>query len=171
MSVFTPFRSKTSLTTAMVIGGALKLYPTWVVGEQTLYAQNQQVNVAQIGGVAVVPARCDNSTGILSTAINAASTQTQVVAGSTQRVIACGYEFTTPTSTATVQWVQGTSTDCSSGRATISGAMNLSSNSGMVVPNTGAVQFRGSSGNTICINTTSTGVNGLFKYIFANDSN
>ena len=167
MSVFTPFRSKSALTTALVVGGALKVVPTWVTGHDVLHAQNQQVDIARIGGQPIIPAVCDSSTGVLSTIISAVSTQTQVVigAGSSFSIYACGWHFLGPAgSTFTMKWVEGTSTDCVTGAANKSGLQAYSSYGGIAISNGGGVQFKTSSGTNLCINTTSTGVGGLLTY-------
>lgn len=150
---------------AFMVGAAVKLAPFLVV--ETHAQQTQRVNVSQIGGQTAVnvPWICDNSTGVLSTVINIGSTQAQVVAGSTQSIYVCGFNFTTGDSSAAVKFVQGTSTDCITGQADKTGAYNLSSKSGIVVANGGAVQFKTSSANSLCIDTTSTGISGMLTYI------
>lgn len=170
MSVFTPFRNKTALTTALVVGSALKLTPTWVTGHQVLYAQNQQVNIAQINGAAPIPAVCDNSTGVQSTNFQIiTSTQVQIVPASTKSVYVCGWSFTTPDSSQVVKFVEGSTGDhCVTSEAIKAGPWNFSSKSGMVVPNAGHVQFKTSSGMGVCLDITSTGglgVGGIITFI------
>ena len=161
MSMFTPFRSPRVRTSALVVGGLIKA-ASYVEAQQRL-----PINVSQVGGqnVAYIPAICDNSTGVLSTAINIGTTQVQVVAGSTRRIYVCGFNFTTGDSSNVVKWVEGTSTDCISGQADLSGPMNFSSKSGISSPSGNAVQFKTSSGASLCIDATSTGVYGMLTYI------
>jgi hypothetical protein len=86
------------------------------------------------------------------------------VAGSTQRIYVCGWNFTTADSSNLVKFVEGTSTDCITGQADKTGTYNFSSKSGMVVSNAGFPQFITSSGASLCIEATSTGVYGLLTY-------
>ena len=171
MSVFTPFRNKTALTTAIVVGSALKLSPTWVTGQQVLHAQVQQVNVAQINGLTVLPAICDNSTGVQSTNfLITTSTQTQIIPASTKSVYVCGWNFLTGDSSNVVTFLEGSTGDaCVTSESTKAGPYNFSSKSGMVVANAGFPQFRTSSGLGVCISVTSTSaalaVGGVITYM------
>ena len=150
---------------AFMVGAAVKLAPYLVTEAHA--QQTQRVNVAQIAGQTAVnmPWLCDNSTGVLSTVISIGSTQAQVVAGSTKSVYVCGFSFTTGDSSAAVKFVEGTSTDCITGQADKTAPFNLSSKSGIAVSNGGAVQFKTSSGASLCIDTTSTGIAGYLTYI------
>ena len=150
---------------AFFVGAALKLSPYLAT---TAYAQNElRTDLVKIGGVTAVnmPYICDSSTGVSSTVINIGTTQAQVVAGSTKSVYVCGYQLTTADSTTLWKWVEGTSPDCITGQADKSGTFNASSKWGISVPNGGAVQFKTSSGASLCIDTTSTGVYGILTYI------
>ena len=165
MSIFRPFRNPTAIKALVITGAVLKLAPTLVEAQQ-----RTRVNVDQIGGqsVAPMPYVCDNSTGVQSTVINITSTQTQVVAGSTKSVYVCGYSFGAALgSSATWKWVQGTSTDCISGQADLSAGWPLSTAAtfGIVRDGGGGVLFKTSSGNSLCIDTTSSGLYGQLTYI------
>ena len=163
MSVFTPLRNRRTVATVFALGGAMKLASHL----QPLYAQqNLGVNIAQIGGVNVLTALCDNSSGIQSTVINIGTTQAQVVAStvSSNIVFVCGFNFTTADSSNLFKWVEGTSTDCITGQADKSATYNLSSKSGIAIGNAGFAQFRTTSGASLCIDATSTGVYGMLTY-------
>jgi hypothetical protein len=152
---------------AFVLGATVKLLP--YVATPVHAQQTQRVNVSQIGGQTATPMPyiCDNSTGILSTVINIVSTQTQIVAGSTKSIYVCGYSLTTqPGTTTTFKFVEGTSTDCITGQADKSGTYQASSNYwGMVENGGGTVLFKTSSGASLCIDTTSSGIYGRLTYI------
>jgi hypothetical protein len=161
MSVFSPFRNRRTITTALAVSGAIK----FASHMEPLYAQQtQRVNIAQVNGVAPMPAICDNSTGILSTVINIGTTQAQVVAGSTQSIYVCGFTFTTADSSVLAKFVEGSSTDCLTSQADKTATFNLSSKSGISLPNAGYPQFKTSSGFSLCIDTTSTGIYGVLTY-------
>lgn len=150
---------------AFLLGVSAKLLP--YLSTPVHAQQAQRVNVAQIGGqnVPAMPYICDNSTGVQSTVINIVSTQTQVVAGSTKSVYVCGFSLTTGDSTTAWKWVEGTSTDCISGQADKSGLYNASSKWGIVENGGGSVLFKTSSGASLCIDTTSSGIQGRLTYI------
>lgn len=161
MSVFTPFRNKRVVATALAVSGAIKLAGTF----GPLYAQqNQGVDLRAVNGLTPLPAICDNSTGIQSTVINILSTQTQVVAGSTNRIYVCGFVATTADSSNLFKFVEGTSTDCITGQADKTATFNLSSKAGIAAPNSGFPQFITSSGASLCIDATSSGVYGFLTY-------
>lgn len=165
MSVFTPFRNRRTVATVFAVSGALKFATH--MQPYTLYAQqNQSVDIKAINGVTPLVSLCDNSTAILSTVINIGTTQAQIVAStvSSNIVFVCGYDFTTADSSNLVKFVEGSSTDCITGQADKSATYNLSSKSGLVRTNAGFAQFRTSSGFSVCIDATSTGVYGMLTY-------
>ena len=153
---------------AFMVGATVKLAPYLTTPAHA--QQNVGVNIRQVGSVDAVsmPFICDNSTGIQSTVIYIQSTQEQVVSsavpGSSKAIFACGFQLTTADSTAAWKWVTGTSTDCTSNQANVSGTFNASSKWGIAVSNGGAVQFRVSSGQSLCIDTTSSGIQGLLTF-------
>lgn len=163
------FRGRRRLTrSAFLIGGAVKLAPYLV---SNAYAQQEvRVDVAEIGGVAAVsmPFICDNSTGILSTAIVIGSTQAGILSsaapGSSKAIFVCGYQVTVGDSTSAWKFVTGTSSDCVTGQADLSGIFNASSKWGISVPNGGAPQFRVSSGQALCIDATGSSLGGMLTY-------
>lgn len=165
MSVFTPFRNPAAVRTVVLTGALLKLVPTW---EAAVHAQQPtRVDVMRMGGVnlAPMPWICDNSTGVQSTVIYITSTQTQVVAGSTKIVYVCGWNVFTGASSIAFKWVEGSSTDCITGQADKSGLYDLSSRQGFVVSNGGGVQFKTSSGFSLCIDAASSGLQGQLTFI------
>ena len=156
---------------AFLLGATAKLAPYMVTPVHA--QQSQRVNVAQIAGQTAVnmPYICDNSTGVQSTVISIISTQTQVVssanAGATKSIFVCGFSVTQPPgSTNSWKWVEGTSTDCISGQADKSGLYYASSAYwGMVSNGGGAVLFHTSSGQSLCIDATSSGLSGQLTFI------
>lgn len=163
------FRGRRRLTqTAFMLGATVKLAPYLV---QSAHAQQTQaVNVREIGGVSAVsmPFICDNSTGILSTAIVISSTQAGILSsaapGSSKAIFVCGYQVTNGDSTGTWKFVTGTSSECVTGQADLSGAFNASSKWGISVPNGGAPQFRVSSGQALCIEASNSTLGGMLTY-------
>lgn len=150
---------------AFILGASVKLAP--YLTQPVEAQQRQRVNIDQVAGQNVVfmPYLCDNSTGVQSTVIQILSTQTQVVAGSTNRIYVCGYSLTVSSVATQWKWVEGTSTDCITGQADKSGAYNASSGWGIVENGGGSVLFKTSSGASLCIDATSSGITGRLTYI------
>lgn len=170
MSVFTPFRShRRFVTTALAFGGALKL-----AGHiEVAYAQQpQRVNVAQVGGLDVLPSVCDNSTAVNSSFFSIAgtgATNTVIITPSTAKTYLCAVDITTRDSTLDVFIVTGDSTNCST-NSTVTG-FTLSSYSGVTRSNGGSPQWKQiSSQVAVCIKTASSGpVTGSLTFVKRGD--
>lgn len=161
MSVFRPFRNKPALVATMVVSGALKFGPL----VPALAAQQpQNVNVTQIGSVAVAPALCDNSTGLLlaATDTNVAGNSRRFFEGSTATAYICGWDVSVGNSTQTLQWVWGNSTDCATSETQIDMFYRLSSATGFVRSNAGYPQFIVPSSFSLCLEAGSTGAYGAW---------
>ena len=113
--------------------------------------QSQRVNVAEVNGQTPVPAVCDNSTEVNSSAFLIAGT------GATNSVIL------------TISLVSGDSTNCSS-NSTIT-TWVFSSYSGITKANGGSPQYKPISSNSaVCIKTGSSGpVYGSLTYVRRGD--
>lgn len=156
MSVFTPFRSKRALRTAVVTGTMLKLVPT-VVNAQ----QYPAINLQQIGGQTPLTAYCDDSTAVqhAGASTNVSGNAAPLIQGnaSTNPSYICAYDITTGNSSVSVKFVRGTSTDCSSNNAGITAIYQFSSIAGISKPNGGAPLFILPSSQSLCVNNGSTG--------------
>lgn len=155
MSVFTPFRNKRAVATALAFSGAVKFATT-----MELYAQQRiGVDIQQIGSIDVLPSACDNSSGVNSSFFSIAgtgATNTVIITASTAKTYLCAVDLTTRDSTLDVFIVSGDSTNCST-NSTVTG-WTLSSYSGLVRSNGGFSQWKPISSNSaVCIKTASSG--------------
>lgn len=161
MSVFRPFRTTPVRRTVAVTGGLMKAVTLAAVmwPQEAQAQQTQRVNVAQIGGVTVLPSICDNSTAVNSSFFSIAgtgATNTVIISASTAKTYLCAADLTTRDSTVDVFIVSGDSTNCST-NSTITGFV-FSSYSGLTRTNAGFGQWAPISSNAaVCIKTTSSG--------------
>lgn len=130
-------------------------------------ARALHVNVAQVGGVTPAAAVCDDPSKVTSVAVNAtASGNTELVALTADDIVyICGYNFMS-SGAADVRLVYGTGTACATGETGITGLYPLIAQTGIAVPNGGAVQAKGAVSNAVCIESSATvNVRGLLSYV------
>jgi len=138
-----------------------------VVDVSDVVAQQQQVNIAKVGGSDPIAAICDDPAKVLSVPISTASSgNTQLVGLTASQIIyACGYDFIAA-GTVNVKFTYGTGASCGTGTTDITGAYNLTAQTGLARTNAGHVQFKGAVSNAACINlSTTVQVSGLFTYV------
>lgn len=143
---------------------------TWSVREDTPTATAANgdyiARKANQYGHQFIASICNDPTLTTSAVINAtASGNTEVVPlTASQTIYVCGYNFIA-SGTADVRLVYGTGTACATGETGITGLYPLVANTGIAVPNGGAIQTKTASGNALCIETSaSVNVRGMVTY-------
>lgn len=123
------------------------------------------IRVVQGSGSTV--SSCADETQVLSVPIStAAAANTELVAlTAAQTVFVCGYSFIAA-GTVDVQLITGTGAACATGETDLTGPYSLVVNSGIAVPNGGAMQTKGLLSNALCIELSAAiQVSGMLSYV------
>lgn len=161
----TGLATEVTLAAIETIAGAIETATEAVAS--AVSAGVMQVNVAEIGGVAVGTSACDDDSKLQTVPISSASAgNVQLVALAASEVITvCSFNVVAG---GTVAWqlIYGTGTACATGETDITGAYPLVANSGLVVPNTGFAQAKTAASNALCMELSAgTQVDGLLGYV------
>lgn len=128
------------------------------------FPDNEPINVAQMGGLAVSPCMKAAISSVPIDTASAGNVQLVAISGSTV-IYGCGFSFMA-SGTVNVQLIKGTGTACATGEADLTGPYPLVVNTGISVANGGAVQFATVAGDALCIElSAAVQVSGMFTYV------
>jgi len=127
---------------------------------------NATANTNAFGALWTISDLC-GSDAVSSVAINATTSgNTELVALSGSTVIyVCGYNFMS-SGASDVRLVRGTGAACATGETGLTGLYPLIAQTGISVPNGGAVQTKGTAGDAVCIESSAVvNVRGVMTYV------
>lgn len=149
------------VTSAAVMGQTMKLTDGTFATKVVLY--NAAGTAASIGS----GSDCSDDSKVTSAAVSVSSSgNNQIVALSGSTLVeVCGWNLISR-GAVEAQWIYGTGSACATGETDLTGAYQLIAQVGAAVSNGGAIQFKTTAGQALCLElSAATQVDGVVTYV------